>query len=207
VATCPSCDARKGKRSCPALGGLICPRCCGTKRILEIRCPPDCRYLSHERYQGKRLLTQASPLQKRYLEASGKGEDFFQMLILVDMHLADFLRANPDFPLPAVRQAVAYLRRLASPLETVEGTASTLEMWFRDKVGPLLDKRMVNRDHLGEAAEATLAFFEENLRGEEDLRSYLRFVDAFVGDSPRPEVPEEDRGPDSDPGRLIVPGR
>jgi hypothetical protein len=33
---------RKGKRNCPAVGGVICPACCGAKRGGELDCPPDC---------------------------------------------------------------------------------------------------------------------------------------------------------------------
>ncbi|HTM25183.1 MAG TPA: hypothetical protein VL225_08310 [Vicinamibacterales bacterium] len=46
---CPLCSARKPKRACPALGRDICPVCCGTKRLTEIACPPDCGYLSASR--------------------------------------------------------------------------------------------------------------------------------------------------------------
>ena len=46
---CPSCRDRKPKRSCPALGAVICTVCCATKRQVEIRCPPDCVYLSSAR--------------------------------------------------------------------------------------------------------------------------------------------------------------
>ena len=43
---CPLCRERKAKRACPALGEQICPVCCGTKRVVEIRCPADCTYLT-----------------------------------------------------------------------------------------------------------------------------------------------------------------
>jgi len=46
---CSSCHRRKGKRECPALNGLICTPCCGEKRVSEIHCPSDCRYLSSGR--------------------------------------------------------------------------------------------------------------------------------------------------------------
>jgi hypothetical protein len=48
-ATCPLCSRRKAKRLCPALERTICPVCCGTKRLVEIRCPPSCPYLSSAR--------------------------------------------------------------------------------------------------------------------------------------------------------------
>jgi len=34
---------------CPALGKTICSVCCGTKRLVEIQCPPDCVYLATAR--------------------------------------------------------------------------------------------------------------------------------------------------------------
>ncbi|MDT3738854.1 MAG: hypothetical protein RO257_05065 [Candidatus Kapabacteria bacterium] len=42
---CLSCNDSKGKRDCPALNGMICSVCCGTKRLKEIQCPDDCLYL------------------------------------------------------------------------------------------------------------------------------------------------------------------
>jgi hypothetical protein len=45
VTVCVHCSNRKGKRSCPALGGEICQLCCGKHRLVEIACPPDCRWL------------------------------------------------------------------------------------------------------------------------------------------------------------------
>jgi hypothetical protein len=43
--SCPVCRTRRGKRACPAKGELICSLCCGTKRLVEIDCPPDCVFL------------------------------------------------------------------------------------------------------------------------------------------------------------------
>src|SRR4249920_625461 len=45
MATCSYCQQRKGKRSCPALGGAICSQCCGQHRLQDIVCPSDCVYL------------------------------------------------------------------------------------------------------------------------------------------------------------------
>src|SRR5918993_3137879 len=46
---CPSCGQRKARRACPALNSNICPVCCGTKRLIEIKCPPECGYLASAR--------------------------------------------------------------------------------------------------------------------------------------------------------------
>jgi hypothetical protein len=47
--TCPQCGRNKARRACPALGQDICTVCCGTKRLVEIRCPDTCLHLSAAR--------------------------------------------------------------------------------------------------------------------------------------------------------------
>jgi hypothetical protein len=46
---CPLCGLRRARRGCPALNQQICAICCGTKRLVEIRCPSDCSYLATAR--------------------------------------------------------------------------------------------------------------------------------------------------------------
>src|SRR2546422_1379711 len=56
AATCVYCHGRKGKRSCPALNGLICSTCCGENRLTKIACPADCPYLeAGTDYQRQRV--------------------------------------------------------------------------------------------------------------------------------------------------------
>lgn len=47
--TCTLCGRRKARRACPALGRGICAVCCGTKRLVEIRCPDTCVHLASAR--------------------------------------------------------------------------------------------------------------------------------------------------------------
>ncbi len=56
MATCRYCEHRKGKRSCPALGGAICSACCGQHRLREIDCPSDCVHLG-----GLTVAREAAP--------------------------------------------------------------------------------------------------------------------------------------------------
>jgi hypothetical protein len=46
---CPLCGTRRARRGCPALGQQICAVCCGTKRLVQIRCPADCAWLASAR--------------------------------------------------------------------------------------------------------------------------------------------------------------
>ena len=60
--SCPLCQKRKSKRFCPAKNVLICPVCCGTKREVEIDCPPNCVYLNNGRkYEGERVARTTPP--------------------------------------------------------------------------------------------------------------------------------------------------
>ncbi len=49
VVLCPLCGRRKARRACPALDKTICAVCCGTKRLTQIPCTPDCTYLASAR--------------------------------------------------------------------------------------------------------------------------------------------------------------
>jgi hypothetical protein len=49
---CGLCDLKRAKRHCPAKSALICPQCCGEKRVLEIDCPENCPYLIAGRARG-----------------------------------------------------------------------------------------------------------------------------------------------------------
>src|SRR5919106_1107522 len=53
---CPLCGSRKARRACPALGQTICAVCCGTKRMSEITCTPDCAYLTSAREQPAAIV-------------------------------------------------------------------------------------------------------------------------------------------------------
>jgi hypothetical protein len=64
--TCPLCGTRKARRGCPALGTLICPVCCGTKRRAEIACPDDCGWLrSADAHPPAALQRQQADDQRR----------------------------------------------------------------------------------------------------------------------------------------------
>lgn len=67
MAQCWFCHKVKGKRACPARGGeLICSRCCGSKRRVEIHCPSDCSYL-HGAHDAKWLSRSQEKEQNRFL--------------------------------------------------------------------------------------------------------------------------------------------
>lgn len=90
--TCPLCRHRKAKRSCPALGRDICTVCCGTKRLTEIACTPDCVYLeSAQRHPAAVVKKQQEHDLTILLGALGRlSETQLQLFFLIQTFIARF---------------------------------------------------------------------------------------------------------------------
>lgn len=116
--TCPSCRTRKAKRACPALGQSICPICCATKRLKEIACTADCRYLAaaqaHPAAVVQRQRERDLPLLVRMLE--GFGDPQARLLGILQQQVHGY-RATALPPLRDVDLSDA-AAALASTLET-----------------------------------------------------------------------------------------
>lgn len=116
--TCPVCRVRKAKRACPALGQSICPTCCATKRLKEIACPADCRYLAsahaHPPAAVQRQRERDLPLLVRMIEGLTDGQ---ARLIGIFQHQLQEYRATAIPPLrdADVEEAA---RALAATFET-----------------------------------------------------------------------------------------
>lgn len=101
MAKCGKCGQRKGKRPCPALGGTICPACCGTHRVRDIACPPSCRFLAdHQPYQDRRVLERKpapaagpSRREERLLE----DERLAWLALHIEAPLAETADRDPGF--------------------------------------------------------------------------------------------------------------
>jgi hypothetical protein len=113
--TCPLCRKRRGKRACPAKGEPVCSQCCGTKRRVEIDCPPECAYLDGAHagaWDGRsadrdRDARRVSPFLEGLTEAQGR----LVLLSLVGVTAIRARRRNLDDRL--LLEAVQALRRTA----------------------------------------------------------------------------------------------
>ena len=92
---CPLCQTRKAKRNCPALGRMICPVCCGTKRLVEINCPPDCPHLAASREHPAAVVRRQQEVDVAALLPSMAGltERQHQLFFLFQSVIA---RSRPD---------------------------------------------------------------------------------------------------------------
>src|SRR6185437_13909080 len=126
MSSCTYCHHRKGKRPCPALGGLICSLCCGEHRLTRISCPNDCTYLdSGNDYQQKRLGVQFAPVRRdvyQELDRLGghKAVTFFNLIEVITFGYFEGRRDGQDVE---VITALQTLRRALSPLHVPAGPA------------------------------------------------------------------------------------
>lgn len=119
MSACGYCHHRKGKRPCPALGGLICSLCCGEHRLVRVPCPSDCHYLdSGDEYQQMRLADQFMPARRelyRQLSELG-GHQAVALFNLVEVVTFSYFEGRRDGQDAEVVAAMQSLRRALSPL-------------------------------------------------------------------------------------------
>jgi hypothetical protein len=116
--SCPLCRQRKGKRVCPAKGAVICSPCCGSKRRVEIECPPDCAFLGAHAggWEGRQVererdARRLAPYLERLSDAQGR-------LVLLALVGATAIRARRcDLDDRLLLDALGALRRTVATRE------------------------------------------------------------------------------------------
>ena len=119
MSLCVYCKQRKGKRSCPALNGLICSQCCGEHRIVRVSCPSDCVYLGvGSDYQQKRLGEQFMPVRREFYRTLSElgGEQAVALFNLIEVVTFSYFQGRRDGQDAEVVAAIQALRRTLSPL-------------------------------------------------------------------------------------------
>jgi hypothetical protein len=159
--TCPLCQKRPPKRACPALRQDICTVCCGTKRLVEIQCPEDCRYLEaaqrHPAAVVKRqidrdvtlLMASVGPLSEQQLQL------FFLLQSMVLAYKPEGLARLLDADIALASGALAgSLESASKGVIFEEATASVVAEGLRRAMRPVLDEITKNS---GSRAEREVA--------------------------------------------------
>jgi hypothetical protein len=110
---CRLCAKRKGKRACPARGAVICSQCCGTKRLVEIDCPPDCIYLTGAhapRWEG-RAAERERDERRLGPNVAGLTEGQLQLVLLSLVGVSGIRGRRPELEDAILLEAVAALRK------------------------------------------------------------------------------------------------
>jgi len=193
---------------------MICPQCCGEKRVLEIDCPESCEFLqtgrSHESHsQRMRHLFTSDPLK---LEKRRRVYNDYQALVAdVEVFLAEERRLSREL---SDRDAAEALDLLLATLRTeekgilYERTSSDLRVdSLRRHLKEVLDSHLNPPDGNGErmrvsqvieSLEVIRDVLASHLESGPSEMSYVDFLARLM--------PRSDRG--SSPGSsIIIPGR
>ena len=115
---CSLCGKRPPKRACPALGHEICAVCCATKRLVDIHCTEDCRYLeSAQKHPAAVVKKQIDHDVARLMATVGRlSEQQLQLFFLLQSMVLSY---KPEGLLRLVDSDVALSAgALAQALET-----------------------------------------------------------------------------------------
>ena len=186
---CVYCGERKGERECPALGGMICSRCCGEHRGVDINCPPDCRYFKkHEEFQQSK---HAEPYRETWAEKNRdilEEEDWELVETIGILETLVYYRYRDDTRLTD-EKVITGLKGLENRLKTIElpGSPSDFTDFAFEELKPLMDKNRVSREQLRDAVSRLIDIAETFT---DDSR---RLVQGIVGRIKEDyDLPEED---------------
>jgi hypothetical protein len=211
MSSCAYCHSRKGKRPCPALGGLICSLCCGEHRLTRISCPQDCVFLdSGSDYQQKRLSEEFSPVRRTFyqeLEESGnqKAVALFNLIEVITFSYFQGRRDGQDAEMVAALQA---LRRALSPLHVPSAPMPVFAAHLKQEYETF---KKQHPEQIADASDAPdildrAVRFVSNFSGN-DFQS-RRFLGGLIGyvNANHPEIAESLRKK-QEPGHIVLPGR
>ena len=145
--TCPSCGKRPAKRACPALRQDICAVCCATKRLVDISCTEDCRFLeSAQRHPAAVVRRQIDADVAILMGTIGRlSEQQLQLFFLLQSMVLSF---KPEGLARLTDGDVALATgALAASLETAskgvifeESTGSVVAEGLRRALKPVIDE-------------------------------------------------------------------
>jgi len=204
--TCVYCHARKGKRPCPALGGLICSICCGENRLTKINCPADCPYLEagtdYQRQRVGELFRQDR--RRAYREAFEIGDEKAAALLnLIEIVCFSYFHNKPSGLDGEVVAALEFIRRLLSPLHFPAPTVPAFSQYLHKEFKAFLEKEKIDQTQAQQVVDLALKLVNE-FSGT-GLRSN-RFITGVIGclTMDHPEVAEHIKKQDTDQPRIVL---
>jgi hypothetical protein len=216
--SCPLCQHRRPKRECPALGQTICAVCCGTKRQIEINCPPDCSYLSSARAHPAASVQRRRERDFQVLQPLIQDLNGPQYRLLLAFQAVILKHAGSALPSPLDADVGDAAGALARTFETAgkgiiyEHQASSVPAQrlageMRALVGQIERER--NLRGLERDAVPVLRKIEQGAREaaaafpEDGERAYLGLVSRMMRDVSSAAAGEKPADP---PGGRIIPG-
>ncbi len=216
---CPVCRERKPKRACPALGQTICTVCCATKRLIEIKCPADCVYLTSARSHPPAVVQRRQERDLGFLLplVSDLTETQYRLVVL----LQSIIVKHAEGAIPAVQDGdiAEASATLAATLETagkgiiyehhaVSVPAQRLSAELRRVVTELLDRNASQQSRVERDTAAALRRIERGAREAEraltgdETPVYLKLLNRTF--APSPSSGDEPSRSEPASGNLII---
>ena len=211
MTSCVYCHKDKGRRECPALGGLISTACCGQHRGIRIDCPSHCKYFkAHEEYQRSRLgpefhqawMRATEPL---YRERRPEPLDFIVFLeISVYQYFLQQTRGTDE----ELYEALEFLKRKLSPVEVIETPGSPLGKHLAEAARGYTDKkRGLDPERAQKAVDALVGSVQSLKDGAEPrkaLHGLMGHVEIYIG---VPAGMLAERPTAIETPRIVLPGQ
>lgn len=211
MSSCAYCHSRKGKRPCPALGGLICSPCCGEHRMIRISCPNNCPYLdSGSDYQQKRLAVPFASVRRDFYQELDRlgGHKAVALFNLIEVIAFGYFEERRDGQDAEVVAALQALRRMLSPLHVPAGPAPVFAEHLKKEYEAF---RKQNPEQIVDASDALdildrAAQFVSTVSGN-DFQSN-RFLGGLIGyvKIEHPEIAAQLKK-QHEPGHILLPGQ
>ena len=179
---CPLCGTRRARRGCPALNKQICAVCCGTKRLVQIRCPSDCAWLATARDHPPAVTVRQEQrdigLLVQFMRDLSERQS--RLFFLVTAFLARY--EAPEFQTPIDEDVAEAMAALAATFET-----ASRGLIYDHRPASVLAERLVTalKPVLAEAGKGAGSAFERDaavvLRRLEEAVRDIRALEAGNG--------------------------
>lgn len=215
MAACGWCGGGKAKRQCPALGRAICSTCCGTRRLVEIACPPGCGWLTaaraHPHAAQQRQDARDSELMTRLVDdLDDRAYAVLSACVAAAWQFrADAVPAPLDEDLEAAAEALAATAATASrgvlyEHQPVSVVAARLSRAMSAPLTEAAAERLPGLDEATTAAMRRLAGTVRLFRGQAPSSPDAFFL--FLGRALRPRMADAATGQDLAPEASPPPG-
>jgi len=207
VSKCVYCHQRKGKRSCPALDGMICSQCCGGHRITSISCPTSCVFLeANDDYQQKRAAGRFE-LERRtfYRELlDWSGERATEIFYVFEALVFRYFQDRRDAQDAEVLEGLQSLRRSYSVIQIPETGIPAFGEELRKEFKVFDERQTLEPTMVTEVLDRAQTFIQD-FSGT-SLRSH-RFLHGLLGyiRKRHPDVAEQLARQTGAGGRIIIP--
>lgn len=215
MSQCVYCRGRKGKRPCPALGGLICSQCCGEHRVVRIACPSDCVYLdANNEYQQKRVGERFALVRREFYKELFDlgGEKAAALFNLIEVISFSYFQGRRDGQDGEIIAAIQALRRTLSPLHIPAAPLPVFAEHLRKEYETFSKQQQqqppqqaVDQAAASEVLDRAIKFVSEFSGGGLQSQRFLTGLIGYIR-THHPEVAEQ-LAKQHEGGRIVLPGQ